>query len=173
MNMTLLMTVAEAVGLDASQGAILHRSPRGHWEIHGGLHLTRRNRTTIGLVDFLPSEGPGGELPEEYRSGTRYIEALKGVEDPDRALEIIAAHMKVGVAGSVNTINFDRVALLKAEMKAYNALELRAAHIVLGGETVTIPASVIEEWQYMGLLNTDLMGFWDGTSDTLRVRDEK
>lgn len=71
-------------------------------------------------------------------------------------------------AGSVNTINFDRIALLKAELKAYNALDLCTAPIVLGGETVTIPLTVIEEWRYTGLNNTDLMEFWDGTSDTLR-----
>ena len=167
MNKTLLMAVAEAVGLDASQGAILHRSHRRHWEIHGRFHDTR-GRTIMREVSCFPWEGKHPDLPDDTHNGIQYVPALRGVEDPDRALEVIAAHMKVGVAGSVNTINFDRVALWKAEMTAYNALDLRAAHIVLGGETVAIPASVVDEWRYMGLNNTDLMEFWDGTSDTLR-----
>lgn len=167
MNMTLLQTVAEAIGLDASQGAILHRSLRGYWEIHGRFTNTS-GRTIMRQVSCVPWEG-SPKRPNDTHDGIQYIPALKGVEDPDRALEIIAAHMKVGVAGSVNTINFDRVALWKAEMKAYNALNLRAAHIVLGGETVAIPPTVIEEWRYMGLNNTDLMDFWDGSSDTLRL----
>ena len=173
MNMTLLMAVAEAVGLDASQGAFLHRSHRGRWEIHGRLHLTRRHETTTAHVDFLPWEGHPdaycGRLDDTH-DGMIHIPALKGVEDPDRALEIVAAHMGVGVAGSVNTINFDRIALWKAEMKAYNALDLRTAHIVLGGETVAIPPTVIEEWRFMGLNNTDLMEFWDGSSDRLGLQ---
>jgi hypothetical protein len=167
MNMALLMTVAEAVGLDAAQGAILHCLYRGHWEIHGRFTKTNGRHST-SAVSCVPWEGGRARLPGDTNTGIQYIPALKGVEDPDRALEMIAAHMKVGVAGSVNTINFDRVALWKAEMKAYNALDLCTAHSVLGGETVAIPASVIEEWRYTGLNNTDLMEFWDGTSDTLR-----
>ena len=167
MNMTLLMTVAEAVGLDGSQGAILHRSRRRHWEIHGRF-LDFDDNPLPREVSCVPWEGSPSRPPDDNHNGIQYIPALRGVEDPDRALEIIAAHMKVGVAGSVNTINFDRVALLKAELKAYNALDLRTAHSVLGGETVAIPPTVIEEWRFMGLNNTDLMEFWDGTSDTLR-----
>ncbi len=166
MNLNLLMAVAEAVGLDASQGAILHRSHRGHWEIHG--HFIDFDDNPLPReVSCVPWEGSHSRSPDDNHNGIQYIPALRGVEDPDRALEIIAAHMKVGVAGSVNTINFDRVALWKAERKAYNALNLRTAHIVLGGETVTIPPNVIEEWRFMGLNNTDLMEFWDGTSDRL------
>jgi hypothetical protein len=173
MNMTLLQTVAEAVGLDASQGAILHRSHRGHWEIHGRFRNTTGGRTIMREVSCVPWEGRHpSRLPGDTHNGIQYVPALKGVEDPDRALEIIAAHMKVGVAGSVNTINFDRIALLKAEMKAYNALDLRTAHIVLGGETVTIPPNVIEDWRSAYYRhNTDLMEFWDGTSDTLRFAE--
>ena len=167
MNMTLLQTVAEAVGLDASQGAILHCLYRGHWEIHGRFTKTNGRHST-SAVSCVPWEGSPSRPPDYNHNGIQYIPALKGIKDPDRALEIIAAHMKVGVAGSVNTINFDRVALLKAELKAYNALDLRTAHSVLGGETVAIPPTVIEEWRFMGLNNTDLMEFWDGTSDTLR-----
>jgi hypothetical protein len=167
MNMTLLQVVAEAIGLDGSQGAILHRSHRGYWEIHGRFTRTMWRHST-SVVSCVPWEGGRATLPGDTNTGVQYIPALKGVEDPNRALEIIAAHMKVGVAGSVNTINFDRVALWKAEMKAYNALDLCTAHIVLGGETVAIPASVIEEWRHMGLPNTDLMEFWDGTSAHLR-----
>ena len=166
MNMTLLQTVAEAVGLDASQGAILHLSRRGYWEIHGRFTNTS-GRTIIREVSCVPWEGSPSRLPDDNHQGQQYIPALKGIEDPDRALEIIAAHMGVGVAGSVNTVNFDRVALWKAEMKAYNALNLRTAHIVLGGETVAIPPTVIEEWRFMGLNNVDLMEFWDGSSDRL------
>ena len=114
MNMTLLMAVAEAVGLDASQGAFLHRSHRGSWGIHGRLQLTQRHGTATAYVAFLPWEGKAdaycGRLVDTH-DGMIHIPALKGVEDPDRALEIVAAHMGVGVAGSVNTINFDRVAL--------------------------------------------------------------
>jgi hypothetical protein len=103
MNMALLMAVAATVGLNATQGAILHRSDRGHWEIHGRLHLTWAYGTKIAQVDFLPWEGSGGRPPDDTHNGLHYLPALKGVEDPHRALEIIAAHMKVGVAGSVNT----------------------------------------------------------------------
>lgn len=105
MNMTLLMAVAEVAGLDASQGAILHRSHRGHWEIHGRFHLTRRDGITTAQVDFLPWEGSTdvyrGRLDDTH-DGIQYVPALKGVEYPDRALEIIATHLGVVVAGSVD-----------------------------------------------------------------------
>ena len=113
MNMTLLMAVAEAVGLDASQGTILHRSHRGYWEVHGRFHNTQ-GRTIMREVSCVPWEGSPARLPDDTHNGLHYVPALKGVEDPDRALEVIAAHMRVVVAETplVGTINASEVTIV-------------------------------------------------------------
>ena len=55
----------------------------------------------------------------------------------------------------------DHIVRLKSELQRYNKMNLREATFLKGGVPVEIPVELIDEFEFTGLNNADLVDFLD------------